>query len=51
MSPGSESIMPRDTGKTNIHNLEPEDLRAITAVTSQATGSPLAGFDPRLAAP
>jgi hypothetical protein len=43
------SIMPRCTGKTDIHNLEPEDLRAITVVTAKATGIPLAGFNPRLA--
>jgi isopentenyl diphosphate isomerase/L-lactate dehydrogenase-like FMN-dependent dehydrogenase len=45
------SIMPRCTGKTDIHNLEPEDLRAISVVTSKATGIPLAGFNPKLAAP
>jgi len=44
------SIMPRCTGKTDIHNLEPEDLRSITAATSRAAGIPLAGFNPRLAA-
>ncbi len=44
------SIMPRCTGKTDIHNLEPEDLRAISIVTAEATGIPLAGFNPRLAA-
>jgi hypothetical protein len=37
------SIMPRCTGKTDIRNLEPEDLRAITIVTADATGIPLAG--------
>jgi hypothetical protein len=45
------SIMPRCTGKTDIHNLEPEDLRAISVATSQALGIPLAGFNPKLAAP
>jgi NADPH-dependent glutamate synthase beta subunit-like oxidoreductase len=45
------SIMPRCTGKTDIHNLEPEDLRSISVVTSKATGIPLAGFNPRLAQP
>ena len=45
------SIMPRCTGKTDISNLEPEDLRAISVVTSKATGIPLAGFNPRLAQP
>ncbi len=43
------SIMPRCTGKTDIHNLEPEDLRAISVVTAEATGIPLAGFNPKLA--
>jgi NADPH-dependent glutamate synthase beta subunit-like oxidoreductase len=42
------SIMPRCTGKTDIHNLEPEDLRSISVATSKATGIPLAGFNPRL---
>ncbi len=44
------SIMPRCTGKTDIHNLEPEDLRSITIATARAAGIPLAGFNPRLAA-
>jgi NADPH-dependent glutamate synthase beta subunit-like oxidoreductase len=44
------SIMPRCTGKTDIHNLEPEDLRAISVVTAAAAGLPLAGFNPKLAA-
>jgi NADPH-dependent glutamate synthase beta subunit-like oxidoreductase len=44
------SIMPRCTGKTDIHNLEPEDLRSISVVTAKAAGIPLAGFNPRLAA-
>ena len=43
--------MPRCTGKTDISNLEPEDLRAISVVTSKATGIPLAGFNPKLASP
>ena len=37
------SIMARCTGKTNIHNLEPEDLKTITLAASEATGIPLAG--------
>jgi NADPH-dependent glutamate synthase beta subunit-like oxidoreductase len=37
------SIMARCTGKTAVRNLEPEDLRAITIVTAEATGVPLAG--------
>jgi hypothetical protein len=43
------SIMPRCTGKTDLHNLEPEDLRAISLVTADATGLPLAGRNLRLA--
>ena len=43
------SIMPRCTGKTDIHNLEPEDLRSISVVTAEAAGIPLAGFNPKLA--
>ncbi len=41
--------MPRCTGKTDIHNLEPEDLRSISVVTAEAAGIPLAGFNPKLA--
>lgn len=37
------SIMARCTGKTNIHNIEPEDLRSITLKTAECTGIPLAG--------
>jgi hypothetical protein len=37
------SIMARCTGKTDVHNLEPEDLRSITLATARATGVPLAG--------
>ena len=37
------SMMARCTGKTNLHNVEPEDLRAITLATSEATGIPLVG--------
>jgi len=44
------SIMPRCTGKTDIHNIEPEDLRSISVVTAKAAGIPLAGLNPRLAA-
>ena len=36
-------MMARCTGKTVLHNLEPEDLRAITLVTSEDTGIPMAG--------
>ncbi len=37
------AIMPRCTGKTDLRNIEPEDLRAITIATATATGLPLAG--------
>ncbi len=42
-SAGEASMMARCTGKTNLHNLEPEDLRALTLAAAQATGLPLAG--------
>lgn len=37
------SIMARCTGKTDVRNIEPEDLRAITLVSARAFGIPLAG--------
>lgn len=37
------AIMPRCTGKTDLRNIEPEDMRAITIATALATGLPLAG--------
>jgi NADPH-dependent glutamate synthase beta subunit-like oxidoreductase len=37
------SMMARCTGKTRLHNLEPEDLRSITLATAEAAGIPLAG--------
>jgi NADPH-dependent glutamate synthase beta subunit-like oxidoreductase len=37
------SIMARCTGKTNVQNIEPEDLRAVTVATSRATGIQLPG--------
>jgi glutamate synthase (NADPH/NADH) large chain len=40
---GEVSIVARCTGKTDIHNLEPEDLRSITIATARAAGIPLAG--------
>ncbi len=40
---GETSMMARAVGKTNVHSLEPEDLRSITVATSQATGIPLIG--------
>jgi NADPH-dependent glutamate synthase beta subunit-like oxidoreductase len=42
------AIIARCTGKTNVHNLEPEDMRTITMATAQATDIPLAsGAAPR----
>ncbi len=41
------SIMARCTGKTDIHNIEPEDLRSIARATSLATGIPMPGKDAR----
>jgi glutamate synthase (NADPH/NADH) large chain len=35
------AIIARCTGKTNVHNLEPEDMRTITLATHQALGIPL----------
>ena len=35
------AIIARCTGKTNVHNLEPEDMRSISLVTSAAMGIPL----------
>ena len=43
---GEASMMARCTGKTRLHNLEPEDLRSVTFVTADATGIPLAGARP-----
>lgn len=41
-------IIARSTGKTNVHNIEPEDLRSVTLSTSQALGIPLvAGMEMR----
>jgi NADPH-dependent glutamate synthase beta subunit-like oxidoreductase len=39
------AILARCCGKTDIHNLEPEDLRSLTIETSRATGIPLVGSD------
>lgn len=36
------AIIARCAGKTNVHNVEPEDMRAITLATSKALGIPLA---------
>ena len=35
------AIIARCTGKTNVHNLEPEDMRTITLATCRALGIPL----------
>ncbi|MCP4187617.1 MAG: FAD-dependent oxidoreductase [Gammaproteobacteria bacterium] len=37
------SMMARCTGKTNLQNLEPEDLRAITLIASKTVGIPMSG--------
>ncbi len=37
------SMMARCTGKTSVHNLEPEDLRSISLATQAATGIVMAG--------
>ncbi|MFQ5957956.1 MAG: FAD-dependent oxidoreductase, partial [Alphaproteobacteria bacterium] len=42
-SAGEASMMARCTGKTNLHNLEPEDMRALTLATAKATDIGLAG--------
>ena len=39
------SIMARCTGKTDVHNLEPEDIRSITLATAINAGVPLAGTE------
>jgi hypothetical protein len=36
------AIIARCTGKTSVHNLEPEDMRCISLATAKATGIPLA---------
>ena len=38
------SMMARCTGKTNIHNLEPEDLRSLNLAAERATGIIMAGY-------
>ena len=37
------AIMTRCTGKTDLRNMEPEDIRAITLASAKAFGLPLAG--------
>ena len=44
---GEASMMARCTGKTNLHNIEPEDMRALTLATAAATDIPLAGLSRR----
>jgi glutamate synthase domain-containing protein 2 len=36
-------IIARACGKSDLHNLEPEDMRALTLEASMITGLPLAG--------
>ena len=36
-------MMARCTGKTNLMNIEPEDMRAISTATAAASGIPIAG--------
>ena len=43
---GEASMMARCTGKTDLHNIEPEDLRALTLATSDSAGIPVAGTRP-----
>ena len=38
-------MLARCCGKTDVHNLEPEDLRSLSVETSRATGLPLVGRD------
>jgi hypothetical protein len=38
-------MLARACGKANVHDLEPEDLRALTLEASIITGIPLAGTD------
>ncbi|MBT6066348.1 MAG: FAD-dependent oxidoreductase [Proteobacteria bacterium] len=42
---GEASMMARCTGKTCLHNLEPEDLRSVTWATSAATNIPVPGHN------
>ena len=44
-SAGEASMMARCTGKTNLHNVEPEDLCALTLATRNATGAALVGTE------
>ena len=40
---GEASMMARCTGKTRLHNLEPEDLRTVTLAAATTTRIPLVG--------
>ena len=40
---GEASMMARCTGKTRLHNLEPEDLRSVTLSAKETTRIPLVG--------
>ena len=40
---GEASMMARCTGKTRLHNLEPEDLRSVTLAAAETTRIPLVG--------
>ena len=42
---GEASMMARCTGKTRLHNLEPEDLRSVTLATSSTTRVPVPGHN------
>lgn len=39
------TLLAKACGKSDVHNLEPEDLRALTLEASAFTGVPLAGVD------
>ena len=39
------TVIAKSCGKGNVHNLEPEDLRAVSLEASALTGVPLAGVD------
>jgi glutamate synthase domain-containing protein 2 len=41
-------ILARACGKADVHDLEPEDMRALTLEASMITGIPLAGMDTAL---
>jgi len=36
-------MMARCTGKTNVQNMEPEDMRSTTLAVAKAVGVPMAG--------